>query len=154
MMYSVTTRKMTLGLALTAFAAIFAAPAVAGVCPKGQSGADVRTKGATEPVAVTDEELSGVDLGAEIDGLDGRRLRFRKLVIQPGGIVPWHDHTDRPALIYTAEGEITEYRSDCKVGVLHKAGDIANETKGLKHWWKNESDSPAVLFAADVKRDE
>ena len=106
------------------------------------------------PVGVTDDELSGIDLGKEIQGFDGRRLRFRKLVVQPGGIVPWHDHTDRPALIYTAEGQITEYRSDCKVGVVHKAGDIANETAGLKHWWKNEGKTPAVLFAADVKNDQ
>ena len=45
--------------------------------------------------------LGSVDLGPEIKGLDGRNLRFRKLVIQPGGVVPWHSHGDRPALILT-----------------------------------------------------
>ena len=40
-------------------------------------------------------------------------LRFRKLTIEPGGIVPWHSHDDRPALIYVAEGEIIEYASNC-----------------------------------------
>lgn len=136
-------------------AAVFtSSPAFSSECPAGQSGKDVRTKGETTPVGVTDEELSGVDLGKEIKGLDGRRLRFRKLVIQPGGVVPWHDHTDRPALIYTAEGEVTEFRSDCKVGITHKAGDISTETAGLKHWWKNEGKAPVVLFAADVKNGE
>lgn len=142
---------------ITAFAiacVIVASPAYAGQCPAGQSGADVRTSGASEPVGVTDDELSGIDLGAEIEGFDGRRLRFRKLVVQPGGIVPWHDHTDRPALIYTAEGQITEFRSDCIVGVVHKAGEISTEIAGLKHWWKNESDKAAVLFAADVKHEQ
>jgi quercetin dioxygenase-like cupin family protein len=31
-------------------------------------------------------------------------LRFRKLTIEPNGIVPWHSHADRPALIFIAEG--------------------------------------------------
>jgi quercetin dioxygenase-like cupin family protein len=145
-------RNLALG-ALVAIAA-FTAPAFAGQCPADQSGKDVRKKGEMAPVGVTDEELSGIDLGQEIKGFDDRRLRFRKLVVQPGGIVPWHDHTDRPALIYTAEGEITEFRSDCKVGVVHKAGEISTETAGLKHWWKNESNAPAVLFAADVMNEK
>jgi len=148
------TRKASLAAAIAVAASFLAAPAFAGECPAGQSGKDVRTKGEMAPVGVTDTELSGIDLGQEIKGFDGRRLRFRKLVVQPGGVVPWHDHTDRPALIYTAEGTITEFRSDCKVGVVHQAGDISTETAGLKHWWKNEGATPAVLFAADVKHGE
>ncbi len=144
-------RKAALGALAAAFVA---GPAFAGECPAGQSGVDVRKSGETKPLNVTDTELSGIDLGKELQGFDNRRLRFRKLVVQPGGIVPWHDHTGRPALIYTAEGEITEFRSDCKVGVVHKAGDIATETAGLKHWWKNEGAAPAILFAADVKLEE
>jgi quercetin dioxygenase-like cupin family protein len=154
MMQTLKIRNLTLGAALASFAALSAAPAFAGECPAGQSGKDVRTSGEMAPLNVTDDELSGIDLGKEINGFDGRRLRFRKLVVQPGGIVPWHDHTDRPALIFTAEGQITEFRSDCKVGVVHMAGDISTETKGLKHYWKNESEAPAVLYAADVKRSE
>ena len=137
--------------ALAIVGAVLTAPAMAGQCPADQMKIDVRTTGEMKPVGVTDDELSGIDLGKEIKGFDDRRLRFRKLVVQPGGVVPWHDHTDRPALIYTAEGQITEFRSDCKVGVVHKAGEISTETAGLKHWWKNEGAEPAVLFAADVK---
>ncbi|NWG70501.1 MAG: cupin domain-containing protein [Parvularculaceae bacterium] len=148
------TMKAPMSIAFAAIAALVAAPALAGECPAGKSGTNVRTSGEMTPVGVTDEELGGIDLGQEIKGFDGRRLRFRKLVVQPGGVVPWHDHTGRPALILTAEGEITEFRSDCKVGVVHKAGEISKETSGLKHYWKNESDAPAVLYAADVKLDE
>jgi quercetin dioxygenase-like cupin family protein len=147
-------KKAILAMSALAVAATLALPAAAGQCPAGQAGRDVRTTGEMSPLNVTDNELSGIDLGKEIEGFDGRRLRFRKLVVQPGGVVPWHDHTDRPALIYTAEGEITEFRSDCKVGVVHHAGDISTETAGLKHWWKNESKAPAVLFAADIKNGE
>lgn len=130
-----------------------ASPAAAGECPADQIKGNARTGGQMEPVGVTDTELNTVDLGPEIKGLDGRRLRLRKLVVQPGGVVPWHDHTDRPALIMTAEGQITEFRSDCAVGIVHDAGDVSKESGGVKHWWKNESDAPAVLYAADIKND-
>jgi quercetin dioxygenase-like cupin family protein len=128
------------------------APAFAGQCPADQMKAGVRTSGATEPKDVTDTVLSSIELGDQIN-VPGRSLRLRKLVVQPGGVVPWHDHTDRPALIMTQEGEITEFRSDCKVGVVHKAGDVSTEVAGIMHWWKNEGSQPAVLIAADVKND-
>lgn len=134
-------------------AALFGTPAFAGQCPAKDVKADVRTTGEMASKDVADNELETIALGSEIDGLDGRRLRFRKLVVQPGGVVPWHDHTDRPALIMTAEGQITEFRSDCASGIVHKAGDVSKEVAGVKHWWKNEGTVPAVLFAADIKND-
>lgn len=137
------------------FGLLFSASvAHAGECPPAKMKAGARTTGEMTPKDVTDEELSSIDLGQEIAGFDDRRLRFRKLVIQPGGVVPWHDHTDRPALILTASGEITEFRSDCSVGVTHKAGDISKEVKGVMHWWRNDGKEPAVLYAADVKHGE
>jgi quercetin dioxygenase-like cupin family protein len=114
---------------------------------------DARTMGETMPVKVTDNELAFVALGGEIKGLDNRRLRLRRLVVQPGGVVPWHSHTDRPALIMTVSGSITEYRSTCAVGIEHPAGDIAQEVKGVSHWWRNNGKVPAVLLAADIKND-
>lgn len=141
---------MTLAVGIAAAAA---STASAGVCPAGQMRADARTSGETMPAKVTDTELSFVALGGEIDGLDNRRLRLRRLVVQPGGVVPWHSHTDRPALIMTVSGEITEYASTCAVGIVHKAGDVAQEKKGVSHWWKNTGKVPAVLIAADIKND-
>lgn len=146
--------SMTIGTACVAALAFLASAAHAGECPAGKVKAGVRTSGEMTPKDVTDETLSSIDLGKEIDGFDNRNLRFRKLVIQPGGVVPWHDHTDRPALILTASGEITEFRSDCGVGVTHKAGDISREVKGVMHWWKNEGSEPAVLYAADVQHSQ
>lgn len=141
-------------LAASLAAALMAAPAAAGECPAGKMKPGVRTTGEMAPKDVTDTELQSIDLGAEIEGLDGRRLRYRKLVVQPGGVVPWHDHTDRPALIMVADGEITEFRSDCSVGITHQAGDISKEVAGIMHWWRNEGKSPATLFAADIKNDK
>lgn len=146
--------KLGLGAVLGAALVLSASTAQAGECPADKIKAGVRTSGEMAPKDVTDETLSAIDLGKEIAGFDKRSLRFRKLVVQPGGVVPWHDHTDRPALILTASGEITEFRSDCSVGVMHKAGDISKEVKGVMHWWKNEGTEAAVLYAADVKHDE
>jgi quercetin dioxygenase-like cupin family protein len=140
--------------ALSLAAAANAAPgAPDSQCPAAQMRADARTTGETNPVKVTDTELNAVALGSEIKGLDGRRLRMRRLVIQPGGVVPWHSHTDRPALLMTLSGEITEYRSTCAVGITHKAGEVTPEQKGTSHWWKNNGRVPAVIIAADIKND-
>ena len=108
--------------------------------------------GATKPVTtaakgVTDKVLSQIDLAGEKLALQGRLLRVRKLEIQPGGIVPWHSHEDRPALIYVVSGEINEYASNCAVPIVHKAGEVARETHGTSHWWKNNGKAPAVLLS-------
>ena len=45
-------------------------------------------------------QLGAIDLEKEPANIKDRQLRFRKLTIEPGGIVPWHSHGDRPAIIY------------------------------------------------------
>jgi quercetin dioxygenase-like cupin family protein len=72
-------------------------------------------------------------------------MRLRKLVVQPGGIVPWHSHEKRPANIYIISGSITEYRSTCAVPIEHGAGDVPSEFGPLAHWWKNNAKKPTVL---------
>jgi quercetin dioxygenase-like cupin family protein len=140
--------------ALAFLAAVgFTAGAHAGECP-----ADKRMANATKPVdhaaqGVTDTTLGAIDLGKEQAKITGRELRFRKMVIQAGGVVPWHSHDDRPALIYVAEGEIVEHASNCAVPIVHKAGEIRAETNGTSHWWKNHTGAQVILFIGDVRRD-
>ena len=150
-----TIQSLKLGLSLSAAIAALglAAAAQAGDCPASAMRADARTTGETMPKAVTDNVLSAIELGDQI-GVNGRQLRLRKLVVQPGGVVPWHSHTDRPALIITVEGSITEYRSTCAVGIEHPAGDVAREVRGVSHWWRNNTKKPVVLLSADVKADD
>ncbi|MBS0410974.1 MAG: cupin domain-containing protein [Proteobacteria bacterium] len=146
---------LNLGIATASLAAVLAisGAAHAGECPAAQMRPDARAGGETMPKGVTDTELSSLPLAGQIQGLDGRRLRLRRLVIQPGGVVPWHSHADRPALIMTLSGAITEYRSTCAVGIDHPKGDVAREQTGYAHWWKNNGKVPAVLIAADIKND-
>jgi len=132
-------------LALAAFA--FTTPAVAGTCPK--PGSMDLANAPTMPKGVTDTVIGAIQLGGEIN-VDGRQLRTRRLVVQPGGVVPLHSHKDRPALIYTVSGSITEYSSACGAPIQHKAGDISREADGLSHYWVNHGKVPTVLLSSDV----
>jgi len=128
--------------------------AVAGGCPADKMKADVRQPATHAAKGVTDTVLAAIDLEKEPANIKERQLRFRKLTIEPGGIVPWHSHDDRPAIIYVAEGEIVEYASNCADPIVHKAGDIRPETHGTSHWWQNLGNKTVVLFVGDVLHDE
>jgi quercetin dioxygenase-like cupin family protein len=128
--------------------------AVAGSCPADKMQADVRPQVNYAAKGVTDTTLAAIDLEKEPANIKGRELRFRKLTIAPGGIVPWHSHADRPAIIYVSEGEIVEYASNCSVPIVHKAGDIRPETSGTSHWWQNLGNKTVILFVGDVMHDK
>jgi quercetin dioxygenase-like cupin family protein len=146
--------RTTVTAGIIALAALGGAtPAMAGQCPAGQEAANPLTDRATSPKDVTDDVLGSIDLGQEI-GVNGRDLRLRRLVVQPGGVVPFHSHEGRPALIITFSGEITEHRTTCAVPIVHRAGDLSREAGGLGHYWVNHGQVPAVLFSADVKAAE
>jgi quercetin dioxygenase-like cupin family protein len=149
-MLPTTLRGLAMSLVATALVGL-SAPALAGECPEGMSGANSLANAPTMPKNVTDELIGSVDLAKEI-GVADRDLRMRKLVMQPGGIVPLHSHAGRPALILTVTGEVTEYRDSCRVGIVHRAGDISRESDGLSHYWVNTGTVPAVLYSADVKK--
>src|SRR4029453_16080185 len=144
-MFNLKTMLATAAIAVAA--AGFATPAVAGQCTT--PGTSDLANAPTMPKGVTDAVLASIQLGPEIN-VDGRQLRTRRLVVQPGGIVPLHSHKDRPALIYTVSGSITEYSSACGAPIEHKAGDISREADGLSHYWVNHGKVPAVLLSSDV----
>ncbi len=126
--------------------------AFAGGCPADKivpSGAGQKP-GATSPKDVTDTVIASTDLAKEPTDINDRLFRLRKLVIQPGGVVPWHSHGERPAIIYIIKGEITEYASTCAVPIVHKSGDVTAETHETAHWWKNTGKETVVLLSADL----
>lgn len=128
-----------------------AASAFAGQCPADQVMAGARTTGESMPKDVTDDVLSAIDLSSKGDAFKGYMLRSRKLVVQPGGVVPWHSHEKRAANILILEGSIMEYNSTCKVAIEHKAGDVVGEFgPDVAHWWRNESNKPVVIISGDL----
>lgn len=159
-----TTRRITWrGLALAGAALAGAVSlgatgtAEAGQCPADKvaaaaagSGAAAPAGAATAPKGVTDTVLASIDLAREAANIEGRLFRLRRLVVEPGGVVPWHDHGNRPALIYVVSGEIAEYANTCSVPIMHRGGEVAMESRGLGHWWKNTGRETVVLLSADL----
>jgi quercetin dioxygenase-like cupin family protein len=105
--------------------------------------------GGQESKGVSVELLASVDLGAEIPGMEGRRLRMRMVTIEPGGVFgPLHDHVGRPGTVYVLEGTITDHRD----GTTTEYGPGLGwpEDKNTLHWLENRGTVPAVEISVDV----
>ena len=133
---------------------VIASAALAGECPADQKKPNAREAVDFKPVGVTDTVIASIDVAKAPFNINERLFRMRKLTIESSGIVPWHSHADRPAIIYIIEGEINEYASNCAVPIVHKAGDVVAETPEVSHWWKNLGDKTAVLLSADLLKDK
>lgn len=127
-------------------------PALAGACPADKQRSDGSGQPATTAAArdVTDGVLAAIDVAREPAAVKDRLFRLRRLEIGPGGIVPWHSHHNRPAIIYVVQGEIVEYASTCAVPIRHRAGEATVETHATSHWWKNDGKTTVVLLSADL----
>ena len=145
-----TLTRTLLGAAL--FGCVFAATAQAGGCPAAKVVPDGKGRAMSQAPAqgVTDTVIASNDLAQQGIGVNDRLFRLRRLVVQPGGVVPWHSHGDRPAIIYIVSSEIIEFASTCAEPIVHKAGEATAEMHGTSHWWKNETQQPVVLLSADL----
>lgn len=94
--------------------------------------------------------VGAVPLEGEFEGLQGRVLRSREIVIAPGGVIAVHEHNKRPGMAYILEGEIVEHRNDHKEPITRRAGDAAFEKTGVVHWWENRSENPVRALVVDV----
>lgn len=102
--------------------------------------------------AIGNEVLADLPLAEEgIESLKGRNLRTRYWVIEGnGGVVPNHDHANRPAAFIVLTGEILEFRNDTDGSIFHELGGLALEEGRIAHWWLNEGDEDVRLIAFDV----
>jgi quercetin dioxygenase-like cupin family protein len=102
-----------------------------------------------ETTGVTVELLSSVDLGPEIPGMEGFRLRMRLVTIDPGGVFgPVHDHRGRPGTVYVLRGTITDHREG--ISTDYGPGPGWPEDRETLHWLENRGDIPAVEVSVDV----
>jgi quercetin dioxygenase-like cupin family protein len=149
-------RRVVALAVLAAVAAVASVAAHAGECPndklvpagQGQPMSSEPAKG------VTDKVITSTELAKEPVAIQGRLFRARRLDVAAGGVVPWHFHGDRPALILISSGEITEYASTCTVPIVHKAGEVTAERNPTSHWWKNHGTTPVVIYSFDLFRVE
>lgn len=101
-----------------------------------------------ETRGVTEEVLAEVDLGSEIEGMAGRKLRMRLITIEPGGATTVHSHEGRPGTVYILQGKITDHRD----GASREYGPGLGwaEDKGTTHWIQNAGTTPAVEISVDI----
>ena len=149
-------RRVALAGVVAGTLSLAATMANAGECPNDKKVADGQGQKPSTAAAkdVTDVVRASTDLSKEPAAVNGRLLRLRQLDIKPGGIVPWHSHDNRPAMIYIVSGEIVEYASNCSDPIVHKAGEVRPETSGTSHWWQNLGNKTVVLFVGDVMHDK
>jgi quercetin dioxygenase-like cupin family protein len=108
---------------------------------------------APETRGVATELLATVDLGPEIDGMEGRELRMRMVTIEPGGVFgPVHDHQDRPGIVYVLQGTVTDHRDG--VATDYGPGVGWPEDRSTLHWLENRGSVTAVEISVDVVRRE
>ena len=147
-------RALALAGLLSGSIGLMTGAANAGTCPADKVTTDGQKPGATAHKNVTDKVIASIDLAEEAPKLKDHKFRLRQLVVQPGGVVAWHSHEGRPAIIYIVSGTIVEYASTCAVPIVHDAGDVARETHTTQHWWKNTTKKPVVLLSADILHDK
>lgn len=148
--------RIAMALAAAGFLTLAATAAGAGECPADKRVPDGQGQKMVShgPKGVKDVVRSSTNLTHEAPALSDRLFRLRQLDIEPGGIVPWHSHDERPAQIYVVKGRIVEYASNCAVPIEHGPGDVAREAKGTSHWWQNHSAEPVVLISVDIFHDK
>lgn len=106
-------------------------------------------KAAPETNGVTVQPLTVIDLGPEIEGMEGRQLRMRMVTIEPGGVFgPIHNHIDRPGTVYILQGTITDHRN----GVAKDYGPGVGwpEDRNTTHWLENRGATTAVEISVDI----
>ena len=108
---------------------------------------------APETRGITTELLSTVDLGPEIEGMEGRQMRLRRVTMEPGGVYgPPHDHVDRPGIVWILQGTITDIRDG--VETVYGPGLGWPEDRDTLHWLENRGSVPAVEISFDIVRTE
>jgi quercetin dioxygenase-like cupin family protein len=122
----------------------------AGSCPADKVLTKPRDIGDHKDVGVKRKTLAVIDL-SKWRTVGDLRLRTRRLTIPVGGVVPTHEHDDRPSIVYIVKGEIVEHSTLCSVPILHKAGEWTPEFgPGHAHWWENKGKTEVVLTSSDV----
>jgi quercetin dioxygenase-like cupin family protein len=75
---------------------------------------------------------------------------LRRLTVEPGGVIAWHDHAQVQGMALIVSGEMVELRNTCLDPITYRAGDVAREDEATAHSWRNEGDQPAVIIVAHV----
>jgi quercetin dioxygenase-like cupin family protein len=112
------------------------------------SNTPAQQTGPTETKGMTVVKTTSSDLGQEIEGMQGRQLRMRVLVLDPGVTIAMHKQINRPEVIYILLGAITEYQNGSMI--QRNAGDTWTAGKEIIHSVQNTRTGPATIVVTDV----
>jgi quercetin dioxygenase-like cupin family protein len=127
-----------------------AVSASAGECPADKVLTKQRDIGDHKNNLTTKKTLTVIKLTGWRN-IDDLNLRIRYFTIPVGGVVPTHEHDDRPSIVHILQGEIVEHNALCAVPIVHKAGETTPEFgKGHAHWWENTGSVPVLLTSSDI----
>jgi quercetin dioxygenase-like cupin family protein len=115
-------------------------------CPASRVQANARAEGFGPTAGVESADLALTSLAHD----PARALRLRRLTVQPGGVIAWHDHAAVQGMALLVSGEMTELRNTCLDPIVYRAGDVAREDAETAHSWRNDGDAPAVILVAHV----
>lgn len=115
-------------------------------CPAERAQANARSEGFGATSGVTAEDIAFTPLAND----PTRALRLRRIVVQPGGVIAWHDHAALQGIALLVSGEMVELRNSCLDPLTYRAGDVAIEDAATVHSWRNETNKEAVILVSHV----
>ena len=81
----------------------------------------------TENKGMSATQLSALDLSKQgLNDLNQRQMRIRQIIIEPGGVVGFHSHAQRPALTYVLRGTLLEHRKGSP-DRIYRPGEVITE---------------------------
>jgi quercetin dioxygenase-like cupin family protein len=115
-------------------------------CPPDRTQANARNEGFGPTSGVAADDIALTPLASD----PTRALRLRRITVQPGGVIDWHDHTALQGMALLVQGTMVELRNTCLDPITYRAGDVAREDAQTAHSWRNESDEVAVILVSHV----
>ncbi len=115
-------------------------------CPPGRVQAGAQTQGFGATVGVRVEDIALVPSASD----STRAVRLRRIIVAPGGVIAWHDHTQVQGMALLVAGEMTELRNTCLDALTYRAGDVAIEDVDTAHSWRNDGAVAAVILVSHI----
>lgn len=116
------------------------------LCPPERTQANARSEGFGPTSGIAADDIALTPLASD----STRAVRLRRIVVQPGGVIAWHDHAAIQGMALLVAGEMVELRNTCLDPLTYRAGDVAIEDAATAHSWRNESDKEAVVLVSHV----
>ena len=111
---------------------------------------DAMADGPTETRGISANVTGIIRLDGVFSDSIGWVMRAREVTIAPGGHIAVHTHTNRPAIAYVLEGQVTEHRLSEGRKVVATPGTTMTEITGLTHWIENSGEGVARAIVVDI----